>query len=416
MNYTKWTLYDEITLVIKNKLSKYSSYEYPQAYVVDPKDKKQLKNAINWGREKQYLYKDNMGVRESITDENGNLKYEILEPDVVTLKNSEFNLELLDSANGSCQGGKLSFWNCLISHGDIKCVVGINADILLEVLLQNDFKHGKCDATFSFARKAGNVGLLNNTMKEYTAALRDMQAKVDINKKKTTKWQKGHNYVTLTIDEMYFGKVYSLLATTNNPNYSYNYYDKNSRFLIEVASEKEDRINNILNRTSYIDVDTASKLRDLMINTIDSNIARLKREILPYKEKHNLSSYVLNGVRPLFDRQLYEKYVTQDKFPSRQQGDKVVTEDITFEQAFDEVIIYAQNECIKLIKEHDLINVERLITDLLIRTKSFADDFSDLTSNEIELIKLLCQKHKDTRTYTILNNVYDLVNINKGEK
>ena len=55
MDYKGWTLYDEITLVIKKEKNQYRGYEFPQAYIVNPKDKKQLQTAINWGKYANYF-------------------------------------------------------------------------------------------------------------------------------------------------------------------------------------------------------------------------------------------------------------------------------------------------------------------------------------------------------------------------
>ena len=143
MEYQGWTLYNEVTLVIKTELT--YEYKYPQAYVVDAKNKKQLETATNWGN--RYNYEKD--------EKSGKIVKTVIPPIIKTVKNDGFTIELLDSAKGSCQGGKVSFWNCIITkeYDDIKCVVGIDANLLLTLLLQNTFTNGKCENKVQFARK-----------------------------------------------------------------------------------------------------------------------------------------------------------------------------------------------------------------------------------------------------------------------
>ena len=122
--------------------------------------------------------------------------------------NEGFTLELLDSADGSSQGGKLSFWNCKISKDGKEFIIGINADYLLEILLHNDFKNGVCQSTLSFARCKGGVGMMNKEMPSYQVFLQDEQLRAAMKKGKTKKREPGHLYSILTGGNVYFSTFY----------------------------------------------------------------------------------------------------------------------------------------------------------------------------------------------------------------
>ena len=371
MDYNGWTLYDEIILVIKDEKYRYGKYEYPQAYVVNNKDKKQLNSALNWGRVKQYQY-DESG--KPIKDEKGYTQYIILEPKQVVLKNEGFTVELLDSAGSSTQGGKLSFWNCLISHEDIKCVVGINADILLDALLQNTFINGKCKNTFSFARKSGNVGILSNNMKEYQQAIEDMQAKKNIGKGKTTKWQIGRNYKTLTYNDTYLGKVYKPLkvkSESNYVNYNYNY---------EIVVSEE-----------------SNSIKHLCIHTGHLNDVKTYKDFLMYLRKKIKKYLDVNGTRESVIYELYNfDYLT--KLPSRQQGDFDLNVPDTFADDLDTYFNNIKTLVVELLESDSTFKIYPYnLSDLIVSTKPLTCD--SLTELDKKLIKLVLSERNISKCF-----------------
>ena len=130
-----WNLYDKIIIVEKiifnyikqpDNTYKYIDSGRRQGYIVDPKSKSQLESAMNWARFAHYEYNKELGKSELITTHEG-VVHEFV--------NEDFTIELLDSAEGSSQGGKLSFWNCKISKDDKVWEIGINADLLLKALV-----------------------------------------------------------------------------------------------------------------------------------------------------------------------------------------------------------------------------------------------------------------------------------------
>ena len=134
MDYTGWTLYDKVTIVVSERENK---YKYPKANIVNTKDKNQLASAMHWAEYNRAIRGEN---GELIKDKNGNVTYETVKADVFETENKGFKVKLLDCAGSSTQGGKLSFWNCIISKGDMKVIVGISSDLLVELLKNTDFE------------------------------------------------------------------------------------------------------------------------------------------------------------------------------------------------------------------------------------------------------------------------------------
>lgn len=207
--YTGWKLFDKVTIVAK----KMFAYDYKtqttydtgnvQGYLVDPANKKQLENARQWGTRKECIYdKDENGraiVKERITHE----------PEEYTYDNDGFTLALHNSAGGSSQGGKLSFWNCWITAPDgRKFLIGIAADLLLDVLKSSTVVKGVVQEKLMFARNNGGVGMLSKSMDSYQDAIKDEAIKKKMSKGKTSKHQIGHVYETTTEKNIYFGKFY----------------------------------------------------------------------------------------------------------------------------------------------------------------------------------------------------------------
>ena len=112
-----------------------------------------LNTALEWAHNIEYVY-----------DENDNVIYENSKPKVIEYpgivhkyKNGTFEFIIYDSADGSSQGGKLSFWTAIIKTPDKKEFrIGINADILLDLLKYNTFVNGICSNKVWLGRIKGN--------------------------------------------------------------------------------------------------------------------------------------------------------------------------------------------------------------------------------------------------------------------
>lgn len=208
-NYTGWKLFDKVTVVAKPRKSynyrtgETETLENCQGYVVDPNNKKQLENAIKWATTYEYTYEE---------DENGNKKCTgsiAVPPEQFTYDNDGFELELYKSADGSSQGGKLSFWNCWITAPDgHRFLIGIAADLLLDVLKSSTVVNGVVQDKLMFARCKGGVGMLSPNMSSYKDALKDEASRKNNSRGKTSKHKIGYVYETLTQKNLYAGDVY----------------------------------------------------------------------------------------------------------------------------------------------------------------------------------------------------------------
>lgn len=207
--YTGWKLFDKIIIVAKPRFNyNYETRETEtlgdcQGYLVDPKNKKQLETAISWATTYDYHYE---------IDEKGNKKCidkTAIMPEQFTYDNDGFELELYNSADGSSQGGKLSFWNCWITAPDGKrFLIGIAADLLLDILRSSTVINGKVQDKLMFARCQGGVGMLSKSMDSYKNAIKDMTIKKDMSRGRTSKHKVGYVYQTATEQNVYLGKFY----------------------------------------------------------------------------------------------------------------------------------------------------------------------------------------------------------------
>lgn len=201
--YSGWNLFNKVIIVAKEK-TRYcwdtgkQEFEGYQGYIVDPSNKSMLKSARNWGT-----------INRWIDNDAGDREYISIKPEEFEYENKGFKLALYKAAGGSTQGGKLSFWNCLITAPDgKKFIVGIAADLLLDMLKSSTVINGEVQADLVFARQNGQVGMLSEDMQLYKDALRDMELKANAKRGMTSKFTVGHVYETLTESNIYLGKFY----------------------------------------------------------------------------------------------------------------------------------------------------------------------------------------------------------------
>jgi hypothetical protein len=205
-DYVGYSLFEKVIIVAKRIIERYDWEDNMctpifsdrwQGYVVDPSNKSMLKSAQEWGKQSKSIYVDGKFSHS-----------EIIEPEIFEFDNSGWLMEILRTADGSSQGGKLSFWTCKLTKDDKTFEVGINADLLLDVIKAHTLVKGKCEVPLMFARCKGGVGLLSEDMPEYHQALADMQKKQDIKTKKTSKHVAGHAYTALKEVQAYVGDVW----------------------------------------------------------------------------------------------------------------------------------------------------------------------------------------------------------------
>lgn len=205
VKYEGWKVPDNIIIVAKDNRQwvdgAWVCEGTPQGYVVSPDNKEMLENALTWAKWTEYNGEYDTKTRRYAEQIDHVGK-------VCEFVNEGFTLTLLDSAAGSSQGGKLSFWNCKISKDSNEFIIGIASDYLLEILLHNTFVNGVCQTTLSFARCRSGVGMLTKTMPSYQQFLRDEQHRANMKKSKTKKREPGHLYSTLTGGDVYFSTFY----------------------------------------------------------------------------------------------------------------------------------------------------------------------------------------------------------------
>lgn len=187
-------------LVIVLKDDNMHGYEYPQAYVVDPSSKSQLDSARNWASKVKY---DDLTGDSYTTD-----------PIEIYTENKDFKLTFLMSAGQSSQGGKLSFWNCLIEKEaeNLHAIIGIEQWWLVQMLRKSHVEMGKVQESLSLVKGVGTAGVVHPGMDEW-AELNKVET---IQKRpKTTKWQLGTSYVTDSgqAEDMYICDMYKVVDT-----------------------------------------------------------------------------------------------------------------------------------------------------------------------------------------------------------
>lgn len=207
-NYIGWKMFDTVTIVAKQiHVFDYKTYETRytdeyQGFIVDSKNKKQLETAIRWGTHTKCHYEEVDGKRTC----TGTTE---IPPEQYTYDNKGFTLELSEAADQSSQGGKLSFWNCWITAPDGKrFLIGIAADLLLDVLKSCDVKNGVVQEPLMFACCKGGVGMLSPNMSSYKDALKDEASRKNNSRGKTSKHKIGYVYETLTQKNLYAGDIY----------------------------------------------------------------------------------------------------------------------------------------------------------------------------------------------------------------
>ena len=192
MQYKGYKLLSEIMLVCRQPSITQVDKTYLRAYLVDPSNNKQLQSARNWAQYSEW----NNGVL---------IKHE---PDEFTFTNNDFTFELQDCAGGSSQGGKLSFWNCIVHKNGFKFIIGINSDLLLELLKEGTFKNGRCEEPVCFISRNGNTGVAVKDGPSYKLAQEDMNLKNSVKSSLTVKYNVGDVIQTTTKKEVYIGTLY----------------------------------------------------------------------------------------------------------------------------------------------------------------------------------------------------------------
>lgn len=162
-----------------------------QGYVVLPGGN--LESALSWAK-----YTDNKwidGKWTTIAEYEGT---------VHTYKNGEFTISLYDSADGSSQGGKLSFWDCTIHAKDGKdYIIGINADILFNLMMNSTIINGDIQGNVWLGKEKNNTGVYTEDMEDFKQARSEDKVRTTA---KTTDYKPLQVVGTLKDSELYLGE------------------------------------------------------------------------------------------------------------------------------------------------------------------------------------------------------------------
>ena len=188
-NYQGWTKADALQIVYSvHRTTHAGPNQYTAAFVVDKNNKQMLDTATAWAKTGKTT------------------------PKIVETENKDFTITIVSSPGQSSEGGKLSFCMCKVEKPGIPTfTVGINTSLLTNAILQSTLIHGEFQEKMTFARQTGCLGILHPKMKEYQDMLNDLSLKQSMKSGKTTKWEIGHSYATLTKEDVMLGKFPQIL-------------------------------------------------------------------------------------------------------------------------------------------------------------------------------------------------------------
>jgi len=196
MGYNYWKMMDKVGVAIDNTKSEWRGRKQFSGYIFEVGDDKSKESAVEWARSYENRYDQN---KETI----------VHEPKVHEFDNEGFTVTILDSAGGSSQGGRLSFWKCEVEKDGVTFIVGVNDAILADLIRNSDIKNGTVQQKVMFARRGGQPGFIHDGMEAYKEAVADMKKKADLKSaKKTSKWELGGIYSSLTQTDFCLGKVW----------------------------------------------------------------------------------------------------------------------------------------------------------------------------------------------------------------
>lgn len=196
--YNGFTLNDQVIIVQKQQ-----GMMYPQGYVVQPNNKKQLETALDW----QSTWEK---------DANSN-EYVKVHGEQFTYPNGKFKLKILKAPGRSCFNGKLSFSNCIITAPDNrKFIIGIDTDLLFNLLANSTVINGEVQNELYLLRKGGRVGALAPNTELFQQAQEDLVIKTqakEIQKQNrklgSSGFKPGFQYTTLQNDALAICKLYT---------------------------------------------------------------------------------------------------------------------------------------------------------------------------------------------------------------
>lgn len=214
MAYNYWKMMEKVGVAVDARPSEtWRGKENFSGYIFEVGDKKGQESAEEWARSYENRYDRD---KETIT----------YEPNVHIFDNEGFSVTILDSAGGSSQGGRLSFWKCRVEKDGVSFIVGVNDAILADLIRHSDLKEGTVQQGVMFARRGGQPGFIHKGMEAYEEATADMKKKADMKAmKKTSKWELGGVYSSITMEDVCLGPIWDTLEEVPDPD-SRSWYNR----------------------------------------------------------------------------------------------------------------------------------------------------------------------------------------------
>lgn len=307
-DYNGYKLLDKIILVSRDPVAHDEDKAIRQAYLVDPLNAKQLETAKHWA-----TWTEHVRNAEGKYDSSLSIIHKHQEH---AFDNNGFELELLDCAGGSSQGGKLSFWNCIVSKDDYKFKIGINSEMLLDLLKNATFINGKCQSKLLFITQNGKVGMTTEGSDVWQQCIKDRDFKDSIKNNATTKYNFGDLISTTTTSEIYLGTLkqyYTFDARVSR--WSYNRADYRACTLTKLAKPKTYHLFHYISAYSKKDYSRLSNIityyRDDDWSRLDIKVSRPKRVVTG---QINLDSSQEELYKTLFNR--YSNYSKENNYGS----------------------------------------------------------------------------------------------------
>lgn len=350
-------IYDEIALfgrkgtkrewVDNEWVDKGSYYDF---YVCDANNKNMLETGEYWAKRNR--------------KEDSSVKY--------VVKNNGFKLSLDEAASGSSQGGKLSFWMCKIEKDDISGRVGINQTELNELFKESTFVNGVCQQEVCFYRINNNVGACVVGGERYKQFHDQQNNDEDIRKApKTTKWEQGRVYKTLTTSEMWLCDITNILDDNKGHLIINNCEEYNSakELVDNIRSYKLNTVDKFKSKTATDKVFDLSNIKELFYNkhkelileelkTNLKNIDEEYRYYTYYSDIYNLGYCIDKNMFPMAE---YIDMLTVKYYYLSHIAYKSIYSD-TLEKAIDNIVKYLEIlGCCDYnnINKDDIMNIKR---------------------------------------------------------
>lgn len=246
---------------------KYKGIKIPEEIIIVEKYNKQgyvvlpggnLDNALYWAKHTEGKWVDG---KWTIVAEHTGI--------VHTYKNGNFNISLYDSANGSSQGGKLSFWNCTIHAPDGKdFIIGINSDLLFKLMMNSTIINGDVQNKVWLGKEKNNTGVYFEHMEDFKQARKE---DVIRSAEKSNKYEPLDIVANLEDKEVYLGKFPKYFKIDCNYGWGYRnivltFYDKPKYCHLYATlcgdelyycDERNTKVKKILTNTKYDKINSA---------------------------------------------------------------------------------------------------------------------------------------------------------------